>query len=92
VLNVYKTKEADFMNAFEEAQGRINTISELRELWNNNPYSQIFRVLSAYYLRRCSHKHIFHSRIFNHQIHLKYRQKLLESVENPNEFTNLNDF
>jgi len=78
------------MRAYTELKGRIHSISDLRALWSeSNPLSSAFRVLSFEYLRRHYLKKVFNSRIENHAIHIKYRKRLLEALESPEDFTSL---
>ena len=80
------------MEALDALNEKVRTISELRSFWLDHPYSQIFRVFSEHFLRKYYCRHIFNSRILNYGVHLKYRNKLLESIQNPSSFTSLKDF
>jgi phage gp29-like protein len=46
-------------------------------------YNKVFRILSWEYLRKHYLNHIFASRIENYGIHLKYRLRMLEGLNNP---------
>lgn len=79
-LQIPKIELTSFVEATE---GKINTIIELREIWTTSKFSKAWRIISSHFLRQHYPKHIFHSRIFNYQIHLKYRLKLLLSLTHP---------
>jgi hypothetical protein len=48
-----------------------------------NPFAKVFRILSNIYLSKHSLKHTFSSRVKNYGIHIKYRKRLSEILENP---------
>ena len=79
------------MSVFDSFKGRIHSISELRALWTpeGNPCHKAFRILSSNYLRKRCLERTFNSRVENFNLHLKYRQRLLECIENPDKFYSL---
>jgi hypothetical protein len=79
------------MSVFDSFKGRIHSISELRTLWTpeGNPYHKAFRILSSNYLRKRCLERTFNSRVENFNLHLKYRQRLLECIESPDKFYSL---
>lgn len=79
------------MRVFEQQKGHVHSISELRALWTaeGNPFHQAFRMLSCEYLRKHCLQRTFNSRVENYSIHLKYRQRLLDGLRSPEEFTAL---
>ena len=81
--------EQEFMLAVEKHKGHIHSIAELRSLWTDDTpaVSKAFRILSQQYLRRHCLAKTFNSRIENYSLHLKYRQRLLEGLEQPHNFT-----
>jgi hypothetical protein len=90
VLKTVGVDEAEFMRAYTDLRGRVHSISDLRALWiDSNPFGRAFRVVSFEYLRRHYLRKVFNSRIENQALHLKYRQRLLEALAHPEEFTAL---
>ena len=89
VLRRLAVSEHEFMVAVEQARGRIHSIKELRSLWSEDghPFNKAFRVLSHQYLREHCMAKTFNSRIENYGVHLKYRQRLLEGLTDPSQFT-----
>lgn len=79
------------MRVFDQHKGHIHSISELRSLWtaDGNPFNKAFRMLSCEYLRRHCLERTFNSRVENYCIHLKYRQRLIEGLKCPQDFTAL---
>jgi hypothetical protein len=77
------------MRVYEQFKGRIHSISEMRSLWipEGNPYHQAFRILSSQYLRHHYLERTFNSRVENYSVHMKYRQRLLDGLKNPEHFT-----
>ena len=80
--------EQEFLLAVERHKGHIHSIAELRELWTQqDAVGKAFRILSQQYLRKHCLAKTFNSRIENYNLHLKYRQRLLEGLEQPQDFT-----
>lgn len=50
------------------------------------------RIFSMNFLRKHSYEYIFNSRIKMYERNLKYRNKIIEGVVNPNRFNMLKDF
>lgn len=50
------------------------------------------RILSYEFLRKHCLPYIFHSKVKNYKTNIKYRQKLIEGVENPASFSNIKDY
>jgi hypothetical protein len=73
----------------ESYKDKINTISELRSLWieKENKFSKSLRILSNIYLKKYHLTHIFNSRVENYGKHIKYRQKIVKALEDPEKFT-----
>lgn len=90
VLQELGIEEGKFMGAYEQLKGSIHSISKLRALWvEPNPFCRAFRILSFEYLRKHYLQKTFNSRIHNYTVHLKYRKRLLEALECPEDFTAL---
>lgn len=79
------------MKTVNHLKTRIHSISELRNLWipEGSIYHQAFRIISCDYLRKYCLERTFNSRVENFSIHLKYRQRLLEGIKTPEDFTAL---
>lgn len=43
-------------------------------------------------MRKHCLQYIFHSKVKNYGVHIKYRQKLIEGIENPSAFNHIKDF
>lgn len=85
LLEYLKIDYNEFINSLRRLRGKLNTISELRSLWINseNKFAKAYRILSAEYLRKHSLSYIFNSRVENFHKHIKYRYKIIQSVEHP---------
>ncbi len=81
----------NFLKFCKKYKRKLVTIKQLRSLWNDEEciYAKLFRIISAYYLRKYSPSHIFNSRIVNYRFNLKYRAKLFQALSNPQEFTQI---
>jgi hypothetical protein len=75
-------------------RGSLNSISQLRGLWTEeeNRFAKAYRILSMEYLRKHSLGYIFNSRVNNHYRHIKYRYKIIQSVQHPHTFTCMKEF
>lgn len=58
-------------------------------MWLDNQYkyAKQMRIVSQFFLRRASISYIFKSRIVNVKGHIKYRNRFIEVLKNPHEFT-----
>ena len=72
----------------------IKTISGIRNMWcgSKNSFAREIRILSEIFLRKYALNYIFNSRIKDYALNIKYRKKMLEAIEKPEEFTSLKDF
>ncbi len=70
----------------------INTIADLRNLWSKYKYAKCMRVITSVFLRKHALSYIFDSRICTYSSHIKYRQRLCEAVESPEEFKHIKDY
>lgn len=91
VLDHLGVKEEEFQSVFQKFRGRIYTIMELKLLWlsEGNQFHRAFRIISLEYLRKHSLNHVFNSRVINYKTHIKYRKKMYEILENPQEFNSI---
>lgn len=55
---------------------KINTISDLRNLWENQEESKSLRTISNNFLRKHSLHYIYNSRIKTRLCHAKYKRRL----------------
>ena len=62
---------------------KFHSINELKKIWTDPIYGYVMRAISEYYLKKCSLKHIFNSRISHYGIHIKYRQGLRRALNSP---------
>jgi len=62
-----------FFEFMQQHSRGINSIADLRWLWNGNEFSEPIRILSYEFMRKHSLPYIFKSRIKNHLTHIKYR-------------------
>ena len=81
--------ELEFMKILNSLKGKIHSISELRSLWipGGNPFPEAFRMFSCEYLRKYCLERTFNSRVENYSVHLKYRERLLQGLRCPEDFT-----
>jgi hypothetical protein len=70
----------------------INKISDLQKLWLNEKFSKEFRVLTGIFLRKYCLSWVFNSRIKNIKYPIKYRCRIIEGVQKPEEFNFLKNF
>ena len=84
--------ENEFLDAIYEFRDQIHTISAVRYLWQNHPFSKAFRILSCEYLRKHNLQHVFNSRVVKYDIYLRYQNKMRKSMQNPSEFESIKDF
>ena len=70
----------EFEDTFLKFKGKIYSISELRELWtlDSSSLAKAFRIFSQEYLQKHALGHIYHSRVVNRAVHVKYRKRLLK--------------
>jgi hypothetical protein len=64
----------------------LNRIEDLRQLWLDNPFSKEVRVMTQIFLRKHCLPWIFNSRIENLKHPIKYRYRIIEGVQKPEEF------
>lgn len=81
----------DFFAALKAKKRGINSIADLRNLWldENFEYARQMRMISIYFLKRASLTYVFSSRISNHEGHIKYRNRLIEVLRVPEDFTSI---
>lgn len=72
----------------------MSSILHLRALWLDSEfeYASTMRKISLVFIKRYSWQYIFSSRITNYGIHIKYRQRMLEAIKNPEKFTYVKNF
>lgn len=68
---------------------RISSIEDLRNMWLDSQfkYARQMRIISQFFLKRVSINYIFKSRIVNVRGHIKYRNRFIEVLKYPEEFT-----
>jgi hypothetical protein len=71
---------------------KINTISDLRNLWEDQPESKSLRMVSNSFLRKHSLHYIYNSRIRTSLCHAKYKRRLQEAILNPKDFNHIKDY
>ena len=81
-----------FFEFMQQHSRSINSIADLRWLWNGNEFSEPIRILSYEFMRKHSLPYIFKSRIKNHLTHIKYREKFIDGLRRPGHFRNIKDY
>lgn len=71
---------------------KINTISDLRSLWEEQKESKSLRIISNAFLRKHSLHYIYNSRIKTQLFHVKYKRRLQEAILNPSNFNHIKDY
>lgn len=87
---------SDFMMQVRRIKKKVNSIEGLRKMWGSdsltNQVKKCIRILSYEFMRKHCLRYIFHSKVRNYGTHIKYRQKLIEGIENPSSFTHIKDY
>lgn len=87
---------SDFMMQVRRAKKKINSIEGLKRMWGydnlDHKIKKCIRILSYEFMRKNCLQYIFHSKVQNYKTHIKYRQKLIEGIENPASFSNIKDY
>jgi len=77
----------DFLIQIKKMKTKINSIEGLRKMWGSdnieNKSKKFIRIMSYQFMRKQCLRYIFHSKVKNFGTHIKYRQKLIEGIENP---------
>ena len=92
VLSELKVVEEDFFEYINNSKLNINTIRDIRCMWTHGVFGKAIRILSYQFLRKHALSYIFNSRVKNHSTHVKYRNKLMDGLRNPECFNNIKDF
>lgn len=71
---------------------KINTISDLRNLWEEQGESKSIRIISNIFLRKYSLHYIYNSRIKTRLCHAKYKRRLQEAIVSPKDFNHIKDY
>lgn len=91
-----EVKYSDIMMQVRRTKGKINSIQGLRKVWGSenldHKIKKCIRILSYEFMRKHCLQYIFHSKVRKFKIHIKYRQKLIEGIENPVAFSNIKDY
>lgn len=86
----------DFLIQIRKMKNRINSIDGLRKMWGydqlDNKFKKSIRILSYQFMRKHCLRYIFYSKVRNFGTHIKYRQKLIEGIENPLAFNHIKDY
>lgn len=87
---------ADFMMQVRRMKKKVNSIEGLKKMWGaddlEHKVRKCIRILSYQFMRKHCLRYIFHSKVRNYGTHIKYRQKLIEGIENPVAFNHIKDF
>lgn len=77
-------------------KNKINSIDGLRKMWGSdnlsNKVKKCIRILSYQFMRKHCLRYIFCSKVRNFGTHIKYRQKLIEGIEDPVSFSHIKDY
>jgi hypothetical protein len=89
LLSAEKISYEEYVSALRSRKKYINSIADLRSLWLEEEFefAKVTRKISLYFLKKVSLKYIFSSRITNHAGHIKYRNRLINVLRFPHEFT-----
>ena len=71
---------------------KVNTIADLRGMWEESEQGKCIRVISNYFLRKHSLHYIYNSRIKTSICHSKYRRRLQEALANPEDFKHIKEY
>ena len=75
---------------------KVNSINYLKSMWGYqdaaNPINKCIRIFSYYFLRKHCLAYIFNSRVKNFGVHIKYRKRIIEGIEEPDKFNNIKEF
>lgn len=86
----------EFLMEIRKMKNKINSIEGLRKMWGsdslNNVFKKCTRILSYEFMRKQCLRYIFYSKVRNFGTHIKYRQKLIEGIENPLEFSHIKEY
>jgi|688.fasta_scaffold402010_1 hypothetical protein len=87
---------SDFMMQVRRSKKKINSIEGLKRMWGydnlDHKIKKCIRILSYEYMRKHCLQHVFNSKVRNHKVLIKYRNKLIEGIENPAAFNNIKDY
>lgn len=87
---------SEFMMQVRRIKKKVNSIESLRKMWGSDnldhKIKKCIRILSYKFMRKHCLQYIFHSKVKNYGVHIKYRQKLIEGIENPAAFNHIKDF
>lgn len=89
-------KYSDIMMQVRRIKKKVNSIQGLRRMWGSDnlehKMKKCIRILSYEFMRKHGLEYIFHSKIRLYKTHIKYRQKLIEGIENPIAFNHIKDY
>ena len=87
---------SDFMMQVRRMKKKVNSIEGLKKMWGadnlDHKVRKCIRIMSYQFMRKHCLRYIFHSKVRNYGTHIKYRQKLIEGIENPVAFNHIKDF
>ena len=86
----------DFMMQVRRMKRKVNSIEGLKKMWGadnlDHKIRKCIRILSYQFMRKNCLQYIFHSKVRNYGTHIKYRQKLIEGIEDPVAFNHIKDY
>ena len=82
----------DFINHLKLKKKSMNKISDLRNLWTDEVYGKVMRVISIHFLRVRCLEWIYNSRIEDRCNPLKYRSRIMQGVKEPQDFVYLKEY
>jgi len=75
---------------------KMGSIQTLRKMWGSenleNNMKKCFRILSFRFMREHCLDYIFSSKVKDVGVHVKYRRKIMEGIQNPVNFTFIKEF
>lgn len=93
LVSMMKINLSDFLIQIKKMKTKINSIEGLKRMWGfeslESKSKKCIRILSYEFMRKQCLGYIFHSKVKNYGTHIKYKQKLIEGIQNPSSFTHL---
>lgn len=87
---------SDFLMHVKRFRKKVNSIDGLKKMWGagnlNHKMRRCIRILSHIFMREHCLPYIFHSKVRNFGTHIKYRTKLIEGIQRPDEFNHIKDY
>lgn len=86
----------DLLKEVKKHKKQVNSINYLKLIWGHqnleDPIFKCIRSLSYLFMRKHCLEYIFNSRVKNHSNHIKYLKRIMEGIQNSEDFTSIKQF